>query len=134
MTVEYCTVAFVFVGFTGRGKPRRDRLVSQERSSDSGAALALAPAGGVWRARHDRYGKASNPERPEAREANRVRPTHSSDKDLPAKSNRLESQDAGVIGSQCFPVFAMLLSMISNFRIQAVRASFLGFPAARSRW
>ena len=52
---------------------------------------------------------------------------------LPAKSNRLESQDAGVIGSQCFPVFAMLLSMISNFRIQAVRASFLGFPAARSR-
>ena len=54
--------------------------------------------------------------------------------DLPAKSNRLESQDAGVIGSQCFPVFAMLLSMISNFGIQAVRASFLGFPAARSRW
>ena len=36
--------------------------------------------------------------------------------DLPAKSNRLESQDAGVIGSQCFPVFAMLLSMISNLR------------------
>ena len=56
------------------------------------------------------------------------------DQDFPAKSNRLESQDAGVIGSQCFPVFAMLLSMISNFRIQAVRASFLGFPAARSRW
>ena len=55
-------------------------------------------------------------------------------RNLPAKSNRLESQDAGVIGSQCFPVFAMLLSMISNFRIQAVRASFLGFPAARSRW
>ena len=53
--------------------------------------------------------------------------------DLPAKSNRLESQDAGVIGSQCFPVLAMLLSMISNFRIQPVRASFLGFPAARSR-
>ena len=52
----------------------------------------------------------------------------------PPKSNRLENQDAGVIGSQCFPVFAMLLSMISNFHIQAVRASFLGFPAARSRW
>ena len=51
-----------------------------------------------------------------------------------AKSNRLECQDTGVIGSQCFPVFAMLLSMISSFRIQAVRASFLGFPAARSRW
>ena len=52
----------------------------------------------------------------------------------PAKSNRLECQDTGVIGFQCFPVFAMLLSMVSSFRIQAVRASFLGFPAARSRW
>ena len=64
------------------------------------------------------------------------RPTKldSLDLNLPAKSNRLVSQDTGVIGSQCFPVFAMLLSMISNFRMQAVRASFLGFPAARSRW
>ena len=56
------------------------------------------------------------------------------DGELPAKSNRLECQDAGVIGSQCFPVFAMLLSMVSSFRIQAVRASFLDFPAARRRW
>ena len=55
-------------------------------------------------------------------------------RDFPAKSNRLESQDAGMIRPQCFPAFAMLLSMVSSFRIQAVRASFLGFPAARSRW
>ena len=41
-------------------------------------------------------------------------------RDLPAKSNRLESQDAGVIGSQCFPVFAMLLSMISVGRAPAL--------------
>ena len=61
-------------------------------------------------------------------------PAGQSSWDLPAKSNRLESQDTGVIGSQCFPVFVMLLSMVSSFRIQAVRASFLGFPAARSRW
>ena len=50
-----------------------------------------------------------------------------------------------MIGSQCVPVFAMLLSMVSSFRIQAVRASFLGFPgrqkplvelllAAMGRW
>ena len=81
-------------------------------------------------AAHDRYGRASNPGGPEARGL----PTCCLYKDLPAKSNRLVSQDTGVIGSQCFPVFAMLLSMVSSFRIQAVRASFLGFPAARSRW
>ena len=61
-------------------------------------------------------------------------PHKGSQRDLPPKSNRLVSQDTGVIGSQCFPVFAMLLSMVSSFRMQAVRASFLGFPAARSRW
>ena len=48
------------------------------------------------------------------REMIRGRLTDSLYQDLPAKSNRLESQDAGVIGSQCFSVFAMLLSMISN--------------------
>ena len=33
--------------------------------------------------------RASNPDRPEARESNRVRLTHSLDEDLPAKSSQL---------------------------------------------
>ena len=60
-------------------------------------------------------GRASNPKRREARgEHIRGQLTDFLYQDLPTKSNRLESQDAGVIGSQCFPVFAMLLIMIST--------------------
>ena len=51
-----------------------------------------------------------------------------------AKSNRLVCQEVATVGFQALPVFAMLLSTVSSFRIQAVRASFLGFPAARRRW
>ena len=47
---------------------------------------------------------------------------------LPAKSNRLVSQDTGVIGSQCFPVFAMLLSMVSSFRMAGGESQFLRLP------
>ena len=52
----------------------------------------------------------------------------------PAKSNRLVCQEVATVGFQALPVFTMLLSTVSSFRIQAVRASFLGFPAARRRW
>ena len=52
----------------------------------------------------------------------------------PAKSNCLVCQEVATVGFQALPVFAMLLSTVSSFRIQAVRASFLGFPAARRRW
>ena len=51
-----------------------------------------------------------------------------------AKSNRLVCQEVATVGFQALPVFAMLLSTVSSFLIQAVRASFLGFPTARKRW
>ena len=40
---------------------RRDRLVSQERSSDNGGCTALAPAGGVWCARPQQIWKSLQP-------------------------------------------------------------------------
>ena len=50
-------------------------------------------------------------------------------------SNCLESL-TGDLGTQIAPGRAMLeqLRITSSLRIQAVRASFLGLPAASSRW
>ena len=51
-----------------------------------------------------------------------------------AKSNCLTCQGVEMVGFQFSPVLIMLLSMVSNFRIHAVRATFLGFPASSNRW
>jgi len=45
-------------------------------------------------------------------------------------SNRLKSQEAWRDSSQCFPDFAMALSVVSSLRMAATKATFLGLPAA----
>ncbi len=54
------------------------------------------------------------------------------------RSNRLESQDrltnSGVVFRQDEPCLSMELRISSSLRMQAVRASFFGLPAANSRW
>ena len=48
-------------------------------------------------------------------------------------SNRIECQAVLMHGFQHWPVFNMALSMVSNFRMHAVSASFFGLPAASRR-
>ena len=54
--------------------------------------------------------------------------------DLHLLSNCLWCQWLIALGFQCLPFLTMLLRMVRSLRIQAVNASFLGFPAASSRW
>ena len=59
-----------------------------------------------------------------------------------AASNCLESQEGWPTSAEALArsarqgerCLSMELSMTSNLRMQAVRASFLGLPAASSRW
>ena len=48
-------------------------------------------------------------------------------------SNRFGCQGVMTAGFQYWPVLMMALSIVSNFRIHAVRASFFGLPAASNR-
>ena len=49
------------------------------------------------------------------------------------KSNRLLCQDVEMTGFHLSPVLTMLLNVVSNFLIHAVRASFFGLPASSNR-
>ena len=66
----------------------------------------------------------------QALEDNQDSLTESLEQGHPAKSNRLYSQDADVMGPQCFSVFAMLFSMVNSFSAygQWEESQFLGLP------